>query len=158
MVKVVLILCTSFGIMDAGGTAYKILFSLADSFFHFLPVFLAWSAAVRLECSVPLFMTIGAALCYPDLIALMGGSMAAACIGAGVGGIISGIAEVRGYVLGSSPSVFSLVTFVGGDPQASFGTLHGVVFGAIAGSVTIVTAFLLSYMTAGKGKKIKASG
>ena len=344
MVKVLLILCTSFGIMDPAGSTYLILYGMADSFFHFLPVFLAWSAAVQLDGSIPLFVTIGAALCYPDLIALMGGQMEnvqmgtifgmpctyllgipvicttytssvlpilimapimkwvegfadrispdlvksflkpmifllicfpvaiiaigpigsifgtllskvflamysavpwltvgilsaimpfavmtgmhmallpiclnniaalgfdvivlvtfyhsnlaqgaaalgvaaqargtevrsnaiaagisgivagisepamygvnmvygkpmiAACVGAGVGGLISGITDVRGYVLGSSPSIFSLLTFIGGDPSASFGVMHSVIFGAVAGAVTIVTAFILSYM------------
>ena len=48
MVKVLLILCTSFGIMNPAGSTYLILYGMADSFFHFLPVFLAWSAAVQL--------------------------------------------------------------------------------------------------------------
>jgi len=345
MVKVLLILCTNFGVLDPKGSTYIILFSMADSFFHFLPVFLAWSAAVQLGCSVPLFMTIGAALCYPDLIALMGSSieglpmgtflgmpcsylfgipvicstytssvlpillmapimkwvegfadrvspnviksflkpmifllicfpvavivigplggiagnliskaflvmydtvpwltvgifsaimpftvmagmamaflpvclnnlatlgfdvivlvtmyhsnmaqgaaalgvaartkntelksnaiaagisgivagitepamygvnlvygkpMVSACIGAGVGGLISGIAGVKGYVMGSSPSIFSLLTFIGGDPNASFGIMHSVVFGAIGGAVTLALSFGLSYIS-----------
>ena len=344
MVKVLLIISTSFGIMDPAGSTYIILYSMADSFFHFLPVFLAWSAAVQLECSVPLFMTIGAAFCYPDIVSLMGGAvegarmgtflgmqctyllgmpvictsytssvlpillmapimkwvegfadrvspnlvksflkpmlfllicfpialvvvgpigslvgsvvtrvflsmynavpwltvgilsafmpfmvmtgmhmallpvclnniatigfdvivlvtmfhsniaqgaaalgvaakvkdtetksnaiaagisgivagitepamygvnmvygkpMAAACIGAGIGGLISGIAEVKGYILGSAPSVFSLITFIGGDPSASFGVMHGVVFGAVGGIVTLAVAFALSFL------------
>ncbi len=344
MVKVLLILCSSFGVLDPSGSTYRILFSLADSFFHFLPVFLAWSAAAHLGCSVPLFMTIGAALCYPDLISLMGESidmaatgtflgmpctylfgipvicstytssvlpilmmapimqrvehfadrvspemvksflkpmlfllicfpiaiivigplgsifgnlmskvflvmydtvpwltvgvlsaimpftvmagmamaflpvclnniatlgfdvivlvtmfhsniaqgaaalgvaartknpetksnaiaggisaivagitepalfgvnlvygkpMIAACIGGGIGGLISGIAGVKGYVLGSSPSIFSPITFIGGDPSASFGVMHGAIFGAIGGAVTIVVTFVLSYV------------
>jgi len=344
MVKVLLIISTSFGIMDPTGSTYVILYSMADSFFYFLPVFLAWSAAVQLECSVPLFMTIGAAFCYPDIVSLMGGAMegarmgtflgmqctyllgvpvictsytssvlpillmapimkwvegfadrvspnlvksflkpmlfllicfpialivvgpigslvgavvtrvflamyntvpwltvgilsaimpfmvmtgmhmallpvclnniatlgfdvivlvtmfhsniaqgaaalgvaakvkdtetksnaiaagisgivagitepamygvnmvygkpmAAACIGAGIGGLVSGIAEVKGYILGSAPSVFSLITFIGGDPSASFGVMHGVVFGAVGGIVTVTVAFALSFL------------
>lgn len=355
MVKVLLILATSFGLMDPAGSTYTILYSMADSFFHFLPVFLAWSAAVQLECSVPLFMTIGAAFCYPDLISLMGGAMetarmgtflgmqctylfgipvictsytssvlpillmspimklvegfadrvspnlvksflkpmlfllicfpialifigpigslfgsvvtkvflamyntvpwltvgilsaimpfmvitgmhmallpvclnniatigfdvivlvtmfhsniaqgaaalgvaarvkdtetksnaiavgisgivagitepamygvnmvygkpmAAACIGAAVGGLVSGLAEVKGYILGASPSVFSLISFIGGDPSASFGVMHGVVFGAIGGIVTVAVAFLLSFLTMKDIKPIKKS-
>ena len=350
MVKVLLIISTSFGIMDPTGSTYVVLYSMADSFFYFLPVFLAWSAAVQLECSVPLFMTIGAAFCYPDIVSLMGGAMegagmgtflgmqctyllgvpvictsytssvlpillmapimkwvegfadrvspnlvksflkpmlfllicfpialivvgpigslvgavvtraflamyntvpwltvgilsaimpfmvmtgmhmallpvclnniatlgfdvivlvtmfhsniaqgaaalgvaakvkdtetksnaiaagisgivagitepamygvnmvygkpmAAACIGAGIGGLVSGIAEVKGYILGSAPSVFSLITFIGGDPSASFGVMHGVVFGAVGGIVTVTVAFALSFL-ATKDKK-----
>lgn len=85
MVKVLLIISTSFGIMDPAGSTYIILYSMADSFFHFLPVFLAWSAAVQLECSVPLFVTIGAAFCYPDLVSLMGGAMEGAGMGTFLG-------------------------------------------------------------------------
>ena len=353
MVKVLLIISTSFGIMDPAGSTYIILYSMADSFFHFLPVFLAWSAAVQLGCSVPLFMTIGAAFCYPDLISLMGGAMenvrmgtflgmqctylfgvpvicttytssvlpillmapimkwmegfadrvspnlvksflkpmlfllicfpialvvvgpigslvgavmtrvfltmynavpwltvgilsafmpfmvmtgmhmallpvclnniatlgfdvivlvtmfhsniaqgaaalgvaakvkdtetksnaiaagisgivagitepamygvnmvygkpmAAACIGAGIGGLVSGLAEVKGYILGSAPSVFSLITFIGGDPSVSFGVMHGVVFGAVGGIVTVAVAFALSFLAT---KDSKPSG
>ena len=59
MVKVLLIIGTSFGIMD--------------------------SAAVQLECSVPLFVIIGAAFCYPDLVSLMGGAMEGAGMGTFLG-------------------------------------------------------------------------
>ena len=116
MVKVILILCTSFGIMDPAGSTYVILYSMADSFFHFLPVFLAWSAAVQLECSIPLFMTIGAAFCYPDLV--------------------------------------SPITFIGGDPSASFGVMHGVVFGAVGGIVTVAVAFALSFLATRDNKPL----
>ena len=50
--------------------------------------------------------------------------MAAACIGAGIGG----------------------------DPSASFGVMHGVVFGAVGGIVTVTVAFVLSFL-ATKDKK-----
>ena len=50
--------------------------------------------------------------------------MAAACIGAGIGG----------------------------DPSASFGVMHGVVFGAVGGIVTVAVAFVLSFL-ATKDKK-----
>ena len=75
-----------------------------------------------------------------------GKPMIAACIGAGLGGLFSGITEVRGYVMGASPSVFSLITFIGGDSEAAFGIMHGVVFGAIGGILTIMVAFVLSFV------------
>ena len=81
--------------------------------------------------------------------------MAAACIGSGIGGLVSGIAEVKGYILGSAPSVFSLITFIGGDPSASFGVMHGVVFGAVGGIVTVAVAFALSFLAT---KEKKTSG
>ena len=76
MIKVLLTLLTTFKVMDATGATYTFFYSMADSFFYFLPVFLGWSIAKKMNASVPLFMVIGAALCYPDLVAIMGGASA----------------------------------------------------------------------------------
>lgn len=74
MIKVLLTLLTTFKVMDASGATYQFFYSMADSFFYFLPIFLGWSIAKKMNASVPLFMVVGAALCYPDLVAIMGGT------------------------------------------------------------------------------------
>ena len=59
MVKVLLTLLTTFKLMSATGPTYIILYGMADSFFYFLPVFLAVQIAKKTNHSVPLFMVIG---------------------------------------------------------------------------------------------------
>ena len=75
MLKVVLTLCTTVGIMDASGLAYQIFYAVSDAFYYFLPVFLGWSIAQKVGGSIPLFMSLGAMFCYPSLVTLMGGAV-----------------------------------------------------------------------------------
>ncbi len=74
MLKVVLTIATSFFGVDSTGATYLMFYSLADAFYYFLPVFLGWSIAKKTKHSVPLFMGVGAALCYPSLVTLMAGT------------------------------------------------------------------------------------
>lgn len=71
MVKVLLTLLTAVGVMDSTQTTYQILYSMADSFFYFLPILLGWSIAKKTNHSVPLFMVMGAALVYPSFVTMM---------------------------------------------------------------------------------------
>lgn len=75
MLKVVLTLLTTFAGMSAESSTYILLFAFADAFFMFLPVFLGVTIAKKMGGSQMLFMLVGAALCYPNLISLMGGSL-----------------------------------------------------------------------------------
>ena len=75
MVKVLLTLLTTLHLMSDTGTTYSILYGMADSFFFFLPVMLGWGIAKKTGHSVPLYMVVGAALVYPDLITLLGGGV-----------------------------------------------------------------------------------
>lgn len=75
MLKVVLTLLTTFCGMSTESSTYILLFSFADCFFMFLPVFLGMTIAKKMGGSPMLFMVVGAALCYPNLISLMGGSL-----------------------------------------------------------------------------------
>ena len=75
MVKVLLTLLTTVGWLSSTSPTYTILYSMADSFFYFLPIMLGWSIAKKTGHSVPLYMVIGAALVYPDLITLLGGTV-----------------------------------------------------------------------------------
>ena len=85
MVKVLLTLLTTFGLMNSAGTTYTFLFGMADSFFYFLPVFLAVQIAKKTNHTVPLFMVIGAMLCYPDIVNLLGGAVEGAPMGTFLG-------------------------------------------------------------------------
>ena len=85
MAKVVLTLLTTLNVMSSTGPTYIILYSMADSFFYFLPVMLGWSIAKKTGHSVPLYMVIGAALVYPDFISLLGGGVETAAYGTFLG-------------------------------------------------------------------------
>ena len=85
MAKVVLTLLTTLNVMSSTGPTYIILYSMADSFFYFLPVMLGWSIAKKTGHSVPLYMVIGAALVYPDFISLLGGGVETATYGTFLG-------------------------------------------------------------------------
>lgn len=74
MLKVVLTLLTTFAGMDAAGSTYILIYSFADCFFNFLPIFMGYTIAKKMGGSPMLFMTVGAALCYPSLSSLLGGS------------------------------------------------------------------------------------
>ncbi|HBN57519.1 MAG TPA: PTS beta-glucoside transporter subunit EIIBCA [Lachnospiraceae bacterium] len=75
MLKVVLTLLTTFAGMSTESSTYILLFAFADCFFTFLPIFLGYTISRKMGGSAMLFMTVGAALCYPNLISLMGGSL-----------------------------------------------------------------------------------
>lgn len=73
MMKVVLTLLTTFAGMDSASSTYTLIYAFADCFFTFLPVYLGYTIAKKMGGSPILFMTVGAALCYPSLSALMSG-------------------------------------------------------------------------------------
>ena len=74
MIKVILILLSTLGGISTESSTYIILNSLGDTFIYFLPIFLAYTGAKRMGCNPVLFMTIGAAMIYPDLVALLAGN------------------------------------------------------------------------------------
>jgi len=103
MVKVLLTLLTTFGLMSSTGPTYIFLFGMADSFFYFLPIFLAVQIAKKTNHTVPLFMVIGAMLCYPDIINLLGGAVEGAPMGTFLGMTCT-------YIFGVIPVISSSYT------------------------------------------------
>lgn len=75
MLKVILTLLTTFAGMSTESSTYILLFAFADCFFMFLPIFMGFTIAKKMDGSPMLFMVVGAGLCYPNLVALMGGSL-----------------------------------------------------------------------------------
>lgn len=74
MVKVIITLLTTFAGMSTESSTYIILNAMGDCFFLFLPVFLSYTIAKRMNGSPILFMTVGTAMVYPNLVSLLAGS------------------------------------------------------------------------------------
>lgn len=67
---------SSLGWISPTGGTYMILNAIGDSFFYFLPIVLGFSAAKKFKLDPFVGMTIGAALVYPTLIAMVPASVA----------------------------------------------------------------------------------
>lgn len=72
MIKVVLTLLMTFGLVDTTGSTYVILNAAGDAFFYFMPVLLAMTTAKRLGSNIYLAMVVAALLIHPDITALLG--------------------------------------------------------------------------------------
>ncbi len=73
MMKVVLVLLTTFCGMGTESSTYIILNAMGDCFFAFLPLFLAYTIARKQGGNPVLYMVVGAAMLYPELVTLMAG-------------------------------------------------------------------------------------
>lgn len=69
VMKGLLSLLVTLGVMDSAGSTYQIVYSLADSFFYYMPILLAYTASKRFGLPVPEGLLLGAAMLYPNLLA-----------------------------------------------------------------------------------------
>ena len=106
MVKVLLVLLTTAGLLSSSSVTYKIFFNMADSFFYFLPIMLGWSIAKKTNHSIPMYMVIGAALVYPELVTLLNP------LGAGLEGVTYGsfLGQECAYIFGVIPVIKAAYT------------------------------------------------
>lgn len=71
MIKGLLALCVFFHILSDKSGTYMLLYAVADGFFHYLPVFLGFTAAKKFNLNQFTGMALGAALLYAnDVLAL----------------------------------------------------------------------------------------
>jgi PTS system beta-glucosides-specific IIC component len=71
MIKALLAILKLTGVIDAASPTYHLLDTIADAAFFFLPVLLAYGAAIKFECSPILAMTIAGALLHPNLAQML---------------------------------------------------------------------------------------
>lgn len=81
LLKGILVLCTTLGVLDTANTTYTFLNAMADGVFYFLPIFLAHTAGVKFGASPYVSMAIAAAMVYPDISALFNSGAAASMFG-----------------------------------------------------------------------------
>lgn len=72
MTKGLLSLCTFLGVMTADSGAYQTIYSFADGFFYFLPIFLGFTSAKKFGINQFVGAALGASLCYPAMVAMKG--------------------------------------------------------------------------------------
>lgn len=75
MLKALLLLCTSIGIMSKEGQAYELLMIIADGAFYFLPLLLAYSSAQKFKTNPYVSVALAGILVHPKLITLLGGEV-----------------------------------------------------------------------------------
>lgn len=68
IIKGLLALFVAIGVLDGAGSTYNILYSLADAFFYFMPILLAYTASKKFGLPEIEGMVLGAAILYPYLL------------------------------------------------------------------------------------------
>lgn len=67
ILKGLLIMLSTLGVLSAESSIYTVMYAAADAFFYFLPLALSVSAAKKFECNPFLALAVVAVLLYPDL-------------------------------------------------------------------------------------------
>ena len=70
MIKGLTAMCASFGWLAKTSGTYEVLYAIGDGFFYFLPLILAITSAKKFKVDRFTAITIGAAMCYPAMVAM----------------------------------------------------------------------------------------
>ena len=72
IIKGILTLCTTFGVLSSTSGAYQLWYAAADAVLYFMPVIVGFSAGKVFGCNQYVTATIGAAFLYPNLVTAVG--------------------------------------------------------------------------------------
>lgn len=72
IIKGVLTLCTTFGVLSSTSGAYQLWYAAADAVLYFMPVIVGFSAGKVFGCNQYVTAAIGAAFLYPNLVTAVG--------------------------------------------------------------------------------------
>ena len=73
IVKGLLVMLTTLGLMTADRGTYQILYAVGDCIFYFFPVILGYTAAKKFKCNEVIGIAIGCTMIYPAIISVMAG-------------------------------------------------------------------------------------
>ncbi|WP_220725793.1 PTS transporter subunit EIIB [Brochothrix thermosphacta] len=71
MIKVLLILLPLMGLLDAKGQTYTILAFFGDAPFYFLPIMLAYTAAIKFNVTPMLAVSVAGIMLHPNFVAMV---------------------------------------------------------------------------------------
>lgn len=138
LLKAMLILFTTIGIMTTDGSTYRILYAVSDAVFYFLPMALAISAARFFKTNEYVALVIAGGLVYPDIINMYNNGETITFLGLPVvlvsytSSVIPAIASV--WILSKVEKFFNKIT-----PQILKGLLVPIACVAIVFPVTLLT-------------------
>lgn len=75
MIKGILVLLTTIGLLSKTSGVYQLLFVVGDSFIYYLPIYLGYTAAKYFKSNTFVGMTIGACLIHPNILKIMSGDV-----------------------------------------------------------------------------------
>lgn len=81
ILKAIVIMISTFGLLSTDSSTYTILFAIGDGFFYFMPFFLGASAAKKFGSNMYLGMGVSAAFLYPKILSLYASHTAVTFIG-----------------------------------------------------------------------------
>lgn len=81
MVKVLVVLLTTIGILSKTSQTYTILYALGDATFYFLPMLLVMSTSKKFNINPYTFAAVIGVMVYPDFVTLLGGGKAVHFLG-----------------------------------------------------------------------------
>ena len=140
LLKGVLVICTTVGILSAESTTYALLFALADGMLNFLPIFLAHTAGKKFGANPYVSMAIAAGLVHPNIVALFGGGAPVSFVGIPV--------TLINYQSSVIPIVIA-VYLQSKIEKAVQPRIHQAVRGIIAPVISLVIVGLLTFMVIG---------
>ena len=73
LLKGILAMLTSMGVLSAEGGTYTVLYNIADAFFYYLPVFLAFSASRKFNVNIFASVTVALFTVHPTIVASIAG-------------------------------------------------------------------------------------
>ncbi len=71
ILKALLTILTTFGILTADDTVYKVFYYVADAALYYLPVMVAFTTATKLNCNKLVAVATAAAMIFPNTMALL---------------------------------------------------------------------------------------
>lgn len=140
LLKGILVICTTVGVLSSESSTYTLLFSLADGMLNFLPIFLAHTAGKKFGANPYVSMAIAAALVHPNITALFGSGTAVSFLGIPV------------TLINYQSSVIPIVVAVFLQSRIEKlvqPRIHQAVRGIIAPLISLVVVGMLTYMVIG---------
>lgn len=149
LLKGILVIVSTLGLLTEQSTTYALLFSMADGMLTFLPVFLAHTAGKKFGANPYVSMAIASALVYPNITELFNAGTAVEFFGIPV------------TLISYQSSVIPIIIAV--FVQAKLEKLiepriHQAVRGIIAPIISLVVVGLLTFMAIGPASNVLATG
>lgn len=149
LLKGILVILTTIGVLSEQSTTYALLFSMADGMLTFLPIFLAHTAGKKFGANPYVSMAIASALVYPNITALFNSGDAVSFLGIPV------------TLINYQSSVIPIIIAV--FIQAKLEKLiepriHKAIRGIVAPIISLVVVGLLTFMAIGPISNVLATG